>query len=158
MMRCAWMWHRVCSCQMYTLYLRMHSQLACTEGCASMDTLLLIGQEQGCRTLPLWQILPLPLFKEISLAVSCLRELTGLKGEEDWVLPSVADLRQLHWVATQSFNCSCSSCTLMMDQYPCTYPLEVLGSEVARNCGLASLSRTQLQSTMQTLSSKRGTA
>ena len=69
-------------------------------------------------------------------------ELTGLKGEEDWVLPSVTDLKRLQWVATQSFDIVFSPCTLLLDQYPLMHPLEALERQAAGKCCLVSVSST----------------
>ena len=78
-----------------------------------------------------------------------------MKGEEDWVLPSVTDLRRLQWVATQSFDCVFSPCKLALEQYPRMLPLEVIEGEAAGKCCLISVSSAQLQSTMQTLERMR---
>ena len=76
-------------------------------------------------------------------------------GDKDWLLPSVTDLRRVQWVATHSFDCIFSPCTLTLDQYPRMHPLEVLKGEAAGKCCLIGVSFVQLTGTMQTFERMR---
>ena len=69
------------------------------------------------RTVAVRRVFPLPLGRETLPPVNCLWGAYWVKGEEDWVLPSVTDLRRLQWVATQSFDRAFSPCQLTLDQY-----------------------------------------